>query len=101
MIGTISSGAGILVPVINTGMGSVVAPLLGMSAEQRTPIISHEQTPIQASGNTTDGSSSETGTRSTTVQVMAGFYNEETIDFFSHDHDKRDHVRSNPRTTSN
>jgi len=63
-----SSGAGILVPVITTGMGSVVAPLLGMSAEQRTPIISHEHTPIQASGNTTDGSSSETGTRSTTVQ---------------------------------
>jgi len=60
-----SSGAGIMVPVVNTGFGSVVAPLLGMSAEQRTPIISHEQTnPIQSN---TDGSSSDTGTRSTTV----------------------------------
>ena len=56
-----------MVPVINTGFGSVVAPLLGMSAEQRTPIISHEQTnPLQSN---TDGSSSDTGTRSTTVQV--------------------------------
>ena len=56
-----------MVPVVNTGFGSVVAPLLGMSAEQRTPIISHEQTnPIQSN---TDGSSSDTGTRSTTVHV--------------------------------
>jgi len=66
-----SSGAGIIVPVVNTALGSVVAPLLGMSAEQRTPIISHEQTNGQTQStisNQTDGSSSETATRSTTVQ---------------------------------